>query len=56
MTEYKVNGQVKYWATKASAVRVMNQLFDKGDLTFWVPACDENGWYLENLDEIEVYS
>jgi hypothetical protein len=55
MTEtYKVNGETKYWATRASAVRVSSKLYAEDQNTVWVEACDDNGWFLENLDTVET--
>lgn len=54
MTTYMENGQTKYWATKAGATRKINTLETD---TFWVQAWEHGkGWYLEDLNQIEVFA
>jgi len=52
---YQIDGMTKYWQTKASADRIARQLFQAGDATFWASTCDENGWFLEDLESIDNY-
>ena len=57
MRTYEIKNETKYWATKASAERVAQKLFDEGDETLWVSAWEsDKGWFLENLEELDIYN
>ena len=50
LNPYKVNGEIKYWQSKAGANKACRNLNFENEKELWVLAWEiDKGWFLEDL-------